>query len=76
MFDASSRSLGQLSLNDVLHAGPNLNQSVIELLLKVRTYNVAVMADIEKAFLQIHLAEVDRNALRYFWFESPLKQGE
>lgn len=76
VFDASSSSPGKLSLNDVLHPGPNLNPSVLSLLLKFRMYRVAVTADIEKAFLQILLSEKDRDALRYFWYDCPPAPGQ
>lgn len=49
VFDASSKAAGKLSLNDVLYAGPNLNPSLSDILIRFRVHNVAIMSDIEKA---------------------------
>ncbi|XP_064475573.1 uncharacterized protein LOC135389456 [Ornithodoros turicata] len=73
VFDASSSAPGCLSLNDTLSSGPNLNPSLIDLLLKFRIHQIAVLADIQKAFLQVSLSEEDRDALRFLWYkETPL----
>ncbi|XP_049270158.1 uncharacterized protein LOC119386031 [Rhipicephalus sanguineus] len=69
VFDASSSASDSPSLNDVLWTGPNLNPSILDLLLKFRSFKIGISADIEKAFLQVSLAEHDRDAFRYFWFE-------
>ncbi|XP_064463439.1 uncharacterized protein LOC135374405 [Ornithodoros turicata] len=76
VFDASSRSEDQLSLNDTLSAGPNLNPDLTTLLLRFRLYNIAILADIEKAFLQVSLSTKDRNALRFIWYESLPQPGK
>ena len=66
VYDASSRSEGP-SLNNCLHTGPKFNQKILELLLRFRTYPVAVVADIEKAFLMISVNPQDRDVLRFLW---------
>ncbi|XP_064476598.1 uncharacterized protein LOC135390698 [Ornithodoros turicata] len=72
VFDASSSAPGCLSLNDTFSAGPNLNPSLIDL-LKFWIHQIAVLADIEKAFLQVSLSEEDSDALRFLWYkETPL----
>ncbi|XP_064475627.1 uncharacterized protein LOC135389519 [Ornithodoros turicata] len=76
VFDASSKSPGCISLNEALHAGPNLNPDVLQLLLQFRTYEVALTADVEKAFLQIQLDPSDRDCLRFLWYAEPPKTGE
>lgn len=76
VFDASSSAPGQRSLNEVLSAGPNLNPNLSDILIRFRMHNVAIMADIEKAFLQVGLAEMDRDALRFLWYESVPRRGE
>lgn len=48
VYDASACSNGP-SLNDCLHTGPKFDQSVFDLLLWFRVYNL--IAEIEKAFL-------------------------
>ncbi|XP_075542185.1 uncharacterized protein LOC142576096 [Dermacentor variabilis] len=70
VFDASSSAKNRLSLNNVLESGPNLNPELIDLLINFRTYNIAIVADIEKAFLQISLSESDRNAVQFLWYDA------
>ncbi|XP_075539699.1 uncharacterized protein LOC142574522 [Dermacentor variabilis] len=76
VFDASSKAAGKLSLNDVLFAGPNLNRNLADILIRFRVHNVAIMSDIEKAFLQIELAESARDAVRFLWYQSTPGQGD
>ncbi|XP_072140680.1 uncharacterized protein [Dermacentor andersoni] len=76
VFDASSSAKNRLSLNNVLESGPNLNPELIDLLINFRTYNIAIVADIEKAFLQISLSEGDRNAVQFLWYDMTPKKGE
>ncbi|GFS65861.1 uncharacterized protein TNCV_390871 [Trichonephila clavipes] len=71
VFDASSHAKGQLSLNDCLHIGPNLNPGIFLLLVKFRENRVAFTADIKQAFLQIQLDEEDRDVTRFLWNENP-----
>ncbi|GFQ85907.1 uncharacterized protein TNCT_484771 [Trichonephila clavata] len=67
VFDGSSHGENQLSLNDCLNSGVNLNPDLLELILKFRENPIAYTADIEKAFLQIELHEQDRDVARLFW---------
>ena len=68
VYDASARSGGP-SLNDCLYTGPKFNQNVCNILLRYRSYQVALTADIEKAFLMISIDKGDRDALRFLWFD-------
>ena len=68
VFDASAKGQGP-SLNDCLHAGPPLATSLFGNLLRFRSYKVAVVADIEKAFLQIAINENQRDFVRFLWFK-------
>ena len=60
MYDASAKSDGA-SLNDCLHAGPALTQSIFDIMLSFRNHRVALMGDIEKAFLMVHMNETDKD---------------
>ncbi|GFQ88795.1 reverse transcriptase domain-containing protein [Trichonephila clavata] len=51
VFDGSSHGENQLSLNDCLNSGVNLNPDLLELILKFRENPIAYTADIEKTFL-------------------------
>ena len=53
VYDASSRADGKgPSLNDCLHVGPSLTQLLFDILLRFRCNRIALIADIEKAFLK------------------------
>ena len=68
VYDALARSNGP-SLNDSLYAGPTFGQNILDILLRFRLFQIAVTADIEKAFLMVSVAEEDRNALRFLWVD-------
>ena len=68
VFDASAKGKGP-ALNDCLYPGLSLTPSLYGVLLRFRTNNVAVVGDIEKAFLQISLKPEDRDFVRFVWFK-------
>ncbi|XP_057292161.1 uncharacterized protein LOC130614736 [Hydractinia symbiolongicarpus] len=70
VFDGSC-AVHKPSLNDILNSGPNLLAKVFDILLRFRTNYVALVADIQQAFLNIEIAEKDRNYLRFLWKENP-----
>ena len=70
VYDASSKTRG-LSLNQALHQGPSLLTEIFKVLIRFRWHKVALIADIEKAFLNISVSEKDRNFLRLLWFKEP-----
>jgi hypothetical protein len=55
----------------VLEAGPNLQEDLLGLNLEFRAHRYVVTADIHKAFLQIGLAEQDRDLARCLWVDDP-----
>ena len=68
VFDASCKgSKNGTSLNDCLHIGPPLTPLIHEILLRFRANKVALIADIEKAFLNIEIDANDRDCLRFLW---------
>ena len=72
VLDASAKGRkNQTSLNDCMKKGPCLLPHIPILLIKFRLNNVAILADIEKAFLQIEINESDRDALRILWPKDP-----
>ncbi|KFM71288.1 hypothetical protein X975_00963, partial [Stegodyphus mimosarum] len=68
VFNCSSKSKGNLSLNDCLETGPNLNPNILDVILKFRNYKIAFSGDIEKAFLMIKISERDRKFLKFLWY--------
>ena len=67
VFDASARERGFPSLNECLEKGPNLIEIISDTLLKFRENEIAVVADIRRAFLQIEINKRDRDFLRFLW---------
>ena len=49
-----------------------LNQKIFNILLKFRVHRVAVIADIEKAFLMVSVAKKDRDVLHFLWVDDIL----
>ncbi|XP_077508435.1 uncharacterized protein LOC144119764 [Amblyomma americanum] len=70
VFDASSHAPDKVSLNDHLEKGPKLIGDLVRILVRFRLHEVALVADIEKAFLQIGVRPEDRDALRFLWYRS------
>lgn len=69
VFDASSTTYGP-SLNECLHPGPSLTSSLYGTLLRFRAKKVGIIADLEKAFLQICLHNQDRDLVRFLWLKN------
>ena len=72
VFDASARSSNGYSLNDTLLTGPTLHPKLETVLLKFRTYPIAVSADISKMYREVELYESDRDLHRFVWRPHPL----
>ena len=75
VYDASARGANGLSLNDCLFSGPKFDQQILDILLRFRTYKIALIADIEKAFLMVSVRKKDRNALRFLWVDDTKKSS-
>ena len=62
------------SLNDCLHVGPALTPLIFDILLRFRENRIALIGDIEKAFLNIEVCPTDRDCLRFLWFKDCKKE--
>ena len=60
-----------VSLNSALLRGPVLLQNLLQILLRFRQHQYAVLADIEGMFPQVGVPEKDQPALRFLWRETP-----
>ena len=67
VYDASAKTGGKPSLNDCLLIGPNFNQKILDILMRFCSYQTALMAVIEKAFLMITVEESDQDVLHFLW---------
>ena len=70
-YDVSACSEGP-SLNDCLYMGPKFDQRILDILLRFCLHQVALTADIEKAFLMISIAEKDMTHYVSFITMTPL----
>ena len=57
VYDASARTDGP-ALNDCLYRGPKFGQKIMDIILRFRCHKVALIADIEKAFLMVLMTEM------------------
>ena len=71
VFDASARASNGISLNDSLLVGPTLHPKLETILLRFRTYPVAIIADISKMYRVVELAEPDKDLHRFVWRAQP-----
>eukprot|EP00794_Sanderia_malayensis_P005776 gene5776-biopygen4690 len=55
------------SMNHCLHIGPPLQPVLYDNLIRFRMYPVALLGDIQQAFLQIKVDKEDRDAMRFLW---------
>ena len=70
VYDASSKATkNEISLNDCLHTGPSLNPLLFDILVRFRENKIALVGDIEKAFLNVAVDEKDRDSLKFLWVE-------
>ncbi|KAH7716677.1 Pao retrotransposon peptidase family protein [Aphelenchoides avenae] len=68
--DASARAdRGSRCLNDCLHPGPSLLENLVGIQLRSRLHPILLLGDVEKAFLQLSLAEEDRDVTRVLWLK-------
>ncbi len=71
-----SAQFGGVSLNDVLLSGPDLNNTLLGVLLRFRREKVAVMADIEQMFYCFKVKEQHPNYLRFLWHKDNCAEKE
>lgn len=67
VFNASAKTSSGHSLNDLMYKGPNLQQDLLEIILKWRQYRFAYTADIEKCFRMILVNEQDQYLQQIIW---------
>lgn len=73
VFNASSKSKPNLSLNDVLMVGPTIQQDLTSILMRFRTYRVAIVGDIEKMYRQVNVHTDDQVFQGIIYRSSPDK---
>ncbi|XP_023159054.1 uncharacterized protein LOC101454434 [Ceratitis capitata] len=69
VFNASMKTSSGKPLNDALMVGPQLQQDLFSILVRFRTHRYGLIADIEKMYRQVHVAEQDVDYQRIVWRE-------
>ena len=64
-YDGSAKLRNSVSLNNCLYSGPSLVSLLYDVLLRFRIFPIAMTADIARAFLNISIAEHDRDSLSF-----------
>ncbi|XP_055591113.1 uncharacterized protein LOC129743167 [Uranotaenia lowii] len=67
VFDASCKSCSGLSLNDVLLAGPTIQDTLLSIVLRFRMHAYVVTGDIAKMYRQVLVHDEDQPLQRIFW---------
>ena len=67
VFDCAAKYMG-ISLNDVLMQGPDLVNSLEEVLIRFCEEHVALVADIEAMLHQVRVNSEDRDSLKFLWW--------
>lgn len=67
VFDGSSQSSNGQSLNNLLLPGPKLQDDLIDILMRFRTYKFVISGDIEKMFRQIWIDNKAKGLHRILW---------
>ncbi|XP_017486254.1 PREDICTED: uncharacterized protein LOC108374748 [Rhagoletis zephyria] len=70
VFNASKLSHSGISLNDVLHTGPVLQNDLMLVILKSRLYRYVFNGDIEKMYRQIYVYDEDQDFQRILFRRS------
>ncbi|XP_065356309.1 uncharacterized protein LOC135950707 [Calliphora vicina] len=67
VFDASAKTTNGKSLNDVMYTGPRLQKDIFDIIVKWRLWRYVVMADVEKMYRQVRVAEKDQKYQHILW---------
>ena len=68
VFDASAKpNASAESINDCMYTGPPLQPHLWDILVRARLMQNLILADIQKAFLQIEVKEEDRDSFRFLY---------
>ena len=67
VFNGSSKTKSDVSVNDLLHIGPNLLQNPVALICAWRRCKIALSADVKKMFRQIGVEPFDQPYQSILW---------
>ena len=67
LFDCSAK-FNNVSLNECLLQGPDLQNNILTILLRFRKDYVGITCDVQKMYHQFKVEESDRDLLRFLWW--------
>lgn len=73
VFDGSDKSASGVPLNDKLLTGPNLQEELIDIILRFRCCKYVLTADITMMFRQTIVNEEDCKLQQILWRDDPTK---
>lgn len=71
VFDASTKTGTNISLNDVLLKGPCIQEELVSIMARFRTHRYAIGVDIKKMYRQIWVTESQYDYQRILWRKNP-----
>lgn len=71
VFNASSHTSTNVSLNQILHSGPKLQNNLMDIIFNFRRYPIVFTCDIRQMFRQILMHEDDQKYQLIYWREDP-----
>ena len=75
VLDAAAKNCG-MSLNSFLHTGPNILNSLFGVLLRFRTGEVAINADVNAMFSQVCVPRDQQPLVAFLWNPDPSKEPD
>ena len=70
VYVSAKASKSPVSLDECVETGPNLQNSLYDILVRFRMRPIILCGDIQKAFWQIRIRELQRNSLRFHWIKN------
>ena len=67
----TNSSFGNPSLNSIVMKGPNSMNSMLDIMLRWRSYEYAIQYDLAKAYNTMHTGPLERHLRRFIWRFSP-----
>ncbi|XP_018399602.1 PREDICTED: uncharacterized protein LOC108777262 [Cyphomyrmex costatus] len=67
VFDASCPTSSGVSLNNILHTGPTIQQDLLSIILRFRQHRFVITADIKQMYRQILVQDDQRDLQRIVW---------
>lgn len=71
VFDASCKSSSGISLNDALRVGPTVQQDLMSIVMRFRTFVYVLVADIVKMYRQVLVHPSQTRLQRILWRDQP-----